>query len=270
MATIDFAKLPSNSTTAAFMGPGGGATLGVTDTQLPLSAELNNTGGTSGMVNATPAISWNDFDFGIQESETTNEPSLADSANYEEYGIANYGGGMSTYYPEAYDDPSNILNVVYDMTDQLGDIVDIALRVDGDLKWDVPAADGQFVSVYRAEVNSEANPFEFGSSKRRTVDFAALGDFSYMTVLGSHTMTLIPPATTPWAVGRKGRLRVSMQGRDVTNMDTLSFSVSDPTVIELGDDGSYHVIGDAADTATITVVETGTANTATQSVTVTA
>lgn len=270
MATIDFKKLSSSKTTAVFAGPGGGATLGVTDTQLPLSAELNNTGGMSGMVNATKAISWNDFDFGVQESETNNEPSLADASNYEEYGIANYGGSISMYYPEAYDDPSNLLSVVYDMTDELGSVLDIAIRVDGNIASDAPAADGQFVSVYRAEVNSEANPFEFGASKRRTVDFAALGDFSYFTVLGSHTMTLIPPATTPWAAGNKGRLRVSMQGRDVTNMDTLVFSVDDPTVIELGDDGSYHVIGDAADTATITVTETGTANTATQSVTVTA
>lgn len=270
MATIDFTKLPANKTTALWMSPGGGSTLGVTDVQQPLSAELNNTGGTSAMVNVTPATSWNDTDFGVQESETNNEPSMADSANYEEYGIANYGGTWSSYYPEAYDDPSNLLSIAYDMTDELGAVLDIAMRVDGDIKSDAPAADGQFVSVFRAEVGSEANPFTFGESKRRTVDLAARGDFSHFTILGSHAMTLIPPATTPWAVGNKGRLRVSMQGRDVTNMDTLVFSVDDPTVIELGDDGSYKVIGDAADTATITVTETGTANTATQSVTVTA
>lgn len=266
-ATIDYQKTPADQRVSVWLSPGGGSTLGVTDVQQPLAAELNNTGGTSAMINASAAISWNDFDFGVQESETNNEPSLADAANYEEFGVANYGGSMSMYY---YDTAEGLLWDVYTLTKTLGDQVDVAIRIDGDVKNNTPAVDGDFVSVYRTEIGSESTPFEFGSSKRRTVDFAALGEFSHVTIVGSHTMTLIPPATTPWKAGGKGRLRVSMQGRDVTNMDTLVFSVSDPTVIELGDDGSYKVIGDAADTATITVTETGTANTATQSVTVTA
>lgn len=268
MAKIDFAKLPANSRLQLSMSPGGGSTLGVTDVQQPLPAEINNTGGTSGMVNVTKAVSWNDFDFGVQDSETNNEPSLADDANYEEFGLPNYGGGISFYYPDAYDDPSNVLSTAYDMTDQLGEVVDIALRVDGDLRWDVPAADGQFISVYRAEVGSEANPFEFGASKRRTVDFAALGEFSHVTVVGPHTLVAIPAATDPWDAGRKARLRVSIAGRDVTNM--MTFTSSDPTVVEVYGDGSYYVVGDAADTATITITEPGTTNTVTQSVTVTA
>lgn len=250
------------------MGPGGGSTLGVTDVQEPLAAELNNTGGTSGMVNVSKAVSWNDFDFGVQDSETNNEPSLADDANYEEFGLPNYGGGISFYYPDAYDDPSNLLSTAYDMTDQLGEVVDIATRVDGDIKWDAPVADGQFVSVYRAEVNSESNPFEFGASKRRTVDFAALGEFSHVTVVGAHTLVAIPAATDPWDEGRKARLRVSIQGRDVTNM--MEFRSTDPTVVEVYSDGSYKVVGTAADTASIIITEPGTDNTVTQAVTVTA
>lgn len=268
MARIDFAKLPANKTTGLFIGPGGGSTLGVTDVQEPLAAELNNTGGTSGMVNAAKATSWNDMDFGVQESETTNEPSLGDDSNYEEFGIQNYGGGMSFYYPQAYDDPSNLLSTVYDMTDQLGEVLDIAIRVDGDIAYDAPAADGQFVSVYRAEVNSESNPFEIGASKRRTVDFAALGDFSYFTVVGAHTLVAIPAATDPWDAGRKARLRVSISGRDVTNM--MEFRSTDPSVVQVYADGSYEVVGDAADTASIIITEPGTDNTVTQAVTVTA
>lgn len=265
---LNFTKLASNKKTTLWIGPSGGTTLGITDVEEPLAAEINNTGGTSGMLNASKATSWNDMDFGVQESETTNEPSLADDSNYEEFGVRNYGGGMSFYYPQAYNDPSNLLSDVYILTKTLGDRNDIVIRVDGNVASDQPAANGDFVSVYRAEVSSEGNPFTPGESKRRTVDFAAMGDFDYFTVVGTHTLVAIPPATDPWDEGRKARLRVSIQGRDVTNK--MEFRSTDPTVVEVYSDGSYEVVGDAADTASIIITEPGTDNTVTQAVTVTA
>lgn len=268
MVTPNFTRLRSDKRTTLWIGPSGGSTLGVTDVHEPLAAEINNTGGTSGVLNASKATSWNDMDFGIQESETTNEPSLADDSTYEEFGTANYGGGMSFYYPEAYDDPSNILSDVYDLTDQLGEENDIIIRVDGDVETSVPAANGDFVSVYRTEVSTEGTPFTPGESKRRTVGFESLGDFDYFTVVGTHTLVAIPPATDPWDAGRKARLRVSIQGRDVTNK--MSFRSTDPTVVEVYSDGSYEVTGTAADTASIIITEPGTDNTVTQAVTVTA
>jgi hypothetical protein len=265
---LDYTKRPSDRRTGVWVGPSGGSTLGITDPQQPLAAEINNTGGTSGMQFASDSISWNDFSFGMQESETTNEPSLSDSAAYEEFGQANYGGSISYWLPAEYDDNSNQHSIIYDLTDQPGEINDIVVRVDGDVLATAPAADGDMVSVFRAQGAGEQNPFTPGESKRRTVNYTPRGEFSHFTVVGTHTINAIPAATTPWAAGSKGRLRAAIQGRDVTNM--MEFSSSDPTVVNVYPGGFYEVVGDAADAATITISEPGTTNTATQSVTVTA
>lgn len=268
MATLDYTKLPADKRISVWMSPSGGSTLGITDVDEPLAAEINNVGGTSGVIPASQSISWNDYGFGTQASEVLNEPSLADSASYEEFGQANYGGDISFYYPESYDDNSNLHSVIYDLTDIPGERQDIVVRIDGDLETTVAAADGDFVSVYRVQGVAEANPFTPGESKRRTVTFWNKSDFSHFTVVGDHTITAIPPATTPWAVGAKGRIRASQQDRDTTNR--LSFTTSNAAVVQVYPGGFYEVLGAAAGTATITIEDEGTGDTATVSVVVTA
>lgn len=268
MATLDYTKLPADKRQTVWIGPSGGTTLGITDVDEPLAAEINNTGGTSGVQPASQSISWNDYAFGTQASEVLNEPSLADSASYEEFGQENYGGDMSLYYPEEYDDNSNLHSVIYDLTDIPGERQDIVVRVDGDVETTVPAVDGDFVSAYRVQGVAETNPFTPGESKRRTVTFWNKSDFRHFTVVGSHEITAIPPATTPWAVGNKARLRASQGGRDVTN--DMSFSTSDATVVQVYPGGFYEVTGAAAGTATITITDRGTGDTETVPVVVTA
>jgi len=268
MATLDYTKLPADKRQTVWIGPSGGTTLGITDVAEPLAAEINNTGGTSGVIPASQSISWNDYGFGTQASEVLNEPSLADAASYEEFGQENYGGDMSFYYPEEYDDNSNLHSLVYDLTDIPGERQDVVVRVDGDVETTAPAVDGDFVSVYRVQGVAEANPFTPGESKRRTVTFWNKSDFSHFTVVGDHAITAIPPATTPWAAGRKGRIRASQQDRDTTNR--LSFSTSNAAVIQVYPGGFYEITGAAATTATVTIEDKETGDTATVSVTVTA
>ena len=268
IATLDYTKLPADNRHIVWIGPSRDTTLGITDVAEPLAAEINNTGGTSGMVPASQSISWNDYSFGTQASEVLNEPSLADSASYEEFGQENYGGDMSFYYPEAYDDNSNLHSLIYDLTDIPGERQDVAVRVDGDVETTEPAADGDFVSIYRVQGVAEANPFTPGESKRRTVTFWNKSDFSHFTVVGDHAITIIPPGTTPWAVGRKGRIRASQQDRDTTNR--LSFTTSNAATVQVYPGGFYEILGAAAATATITVTDPETGDTATQSVVVTA
>jgi len=88
--SLDYQKMPANEVAALFAGPTGAAT-GITDVGEPLADELNNTGGTSGVLNISPATSFNDFGFGTQASETTNEPSLSDASTFEEFGQSNFG-----------------------------------------------------------------------------------------------------------------------------------------------------------------------------------
>ena len=265
---IDFVKLPVDKRTTVHIGPSGGTTLGITDVAEPLAAEINNVGGTSGMQPASQSISWNDYGFGTQASEVLNEPSLADSASYEEFGQANYGGDMSFYYPEEYDDNSNLHSVIYDLTDIPGELQDVTVRIDGDLETTDPAADGQLVSVYRVQGVAEANPFTPGESKRRTVTFWNKSDFSHFTVVGDHAITAIPKAVTPWKTLTKGRLRASQQDRDTTNR--LSFSTSNSAVIQVYPGGFYKVLGAAAATANVTITDPETGDTVVVAVVVTA
>lgn len=58
-------------------------------------------------LNITDSISWNDFDFGIQASNTTNDPSLAAKSNVSDRGAMQYGGSISIYLPA---DESDITN----------------------------------------------------------------------------------------------------------------------------------------------------------------
>lgn len=262
MANMNFAKLPADRHVTPWMGPSGGTTLGITDIEEPLAAELNNTGGTSGILNIDVALSWNDFDFGTQASETLNEPSFADAASYVEFGQANYGGTMSTFLPEDFNDLSDPLANVFQLTQDKYHFVDVALRIDGDVKTSEPAADGDFVSTYRVQSGADQNPFTPGESKRRTVNYVPKSDFSHYTVVGSHAITIIAPTT--FTVGDKGRIRASQGGRDRTN--ALRAVSSNPAVITIKDGGAFEVIG--AGSANITFTDRGTGDTAVEAVTV--
>ena len=264
MAVLDFDKLSSDKTTTVVIGPSATGVLGITDVYEPTADELNNTGGTSGMQPASQSISWNDWAFGMQASETLNEPSFADSASYEEFGQYNFGGAASFYYPRAYDDNSNLHSIIYDLTDIPGTKLDSATRLDGDTQASVPFADGDLVSVFRTRTAGETNPFTPGESKRRTINFVQNSDFAYYTVVGPHTITALAPAS--FVAADKGRIRSSQGGRDTTN--AMVFTTSDAAVITVSPGGFFEVAGAAATTATVTITDPNTGDTASVTVTV--
>lgn len=262
---MDYVKLRANldaSVITPYIGPSGGTTLGITDLYQPAAAELNNTGGTSAMIMAADAISWADWDFGVQESDTNNEPSMADSSTYEEFGQYNFGGGISFFQPLENDDPSNELSVVKELT-KVDLAQDIAIRVDGNKPNTQAAANGDYISTFRTTSTAVENPFTPGESKRRTVTFVERDEFAHYTIVGPHVLTAVVPAVDPWDEGRKARLQVTVQGRDYTNASSIRFSSSDSTVVTIGAGGVYEVVGSAADTATITIedIDAGTSTT---------
>lgn len=257
---MNYTKLPAEKHMTVFQGPSGGTTLGITDVHEPLAAELNNTGGTSGVINVSPSVDWNDLDFGMQASETNNQPSLADSATYETFGASNYSGNISYFLPQSWDDDSNTHSLVADLTWEPLVINDIAVRIDGDLETSEPAADGQFVSVYRAQAGSEEHPFTPGESKRYTIGWLSRGQFAFETVVGDHAIAALAPGSFP--LNSKGRIRASQQGRDTTN--SLRFASSNPAAIEVYPGGFYDRTGSGA--ATVTISDPYTGDTATVTV----
>lgn len=260
----NYERMKSDRHIGVWIAPTGGAT-GVQNIFAPTEAELA-AGGSAGTENASRSISWNDFDWGVQESERTTDPSLADDSTYEDFGQINYSGGMSFYYPKEYDDNSNNHSLIYDLTDQPWTPLDIAERIDGDKPNSVDPEDGDFIHVARTMTDGEANTLTGADALRRTVQFLPQNGIAVYTVVGTHTITAVEPAD--WTTGDKGRLRATIQDRDVTNM--LSFSSDDPDVVTIGPGGFYEVTGDDTDTATITITDEGAGTSTTVSVTVTA
>ena len=264
----DYVRLKSDKNVGLAFALTGGAT-GVANVNVPLATELVY-GGSRGFLNAAPAVSWQDTDISIQESETTSDPSLADDSTYEEFGQSQFGGSISMYYPAFYDDVASTLSNVYDVTEHEWTKMDVVQRIDGAKDNSAPIVDGDLVHVMRTITDGEDNSLAGSDALRRTVQFLSQGEMASYTVVGSHVMTAVPPAATPWAAGKSARLRITMQDRDVTNMDTISFRTSDPKVVEIGRGGFYKVTGSAAKTATITVLDIGSGKSLDVQVTVTA
>jgi len=256
----DYDRLRSDEVVTVWGGPSGGAT-GITELATPEAAELA-VGSPSLMLNWSPSISWNDTDFGIQESETLNDPSFADAATFTEFGAKNYGGTFSFYKPNKRGDNSNNHSLVYDQTKTPRTRMDIAWRLDGDTKTTEPAADGDFVSTFRAQTDSDANVWGQPDAHRRTVGFLARGAAEFWTIVGDHVITVTPPAS--FAAGDVGRLQAVVQDRDYSS--ALLFTTSNPAVVQVGRGGHYKVIGTG--TATITITDEAARTSTTVPVTV--
>ena len=232
--TLDFEKAPADKRVTVWIGAKGS----IADFDKPTAAEIN------AMHMASDSISWNDFDFGMQASETNNDPSLADSSSYETRGQANFGGNISYYYPKKYNDPSNPHSVVYDMTKTPGTHLEIVVRVDGDVKTSAPAADGDFVSVYDIITDSETNSLQGADALRRTVNHLQQSAFAHRVVVGGGALvvTLLGDVTTEGGVGR---LRVTQAGRDITG--ACEFGSSSTAVAVSSGGGLKRIAAGAAD-----------------------
>lgn len=251
--TLDFKKTPAEQRVTVWIGPKGS----IANFGAPTAAEIN------AMHMSSPSISWNDFDFGLQASETLNDPSLADISNYTDFGAANYGGSISFYYPKNYNDASNPHSVVYDMTEEPGTELEVVLRIDGDVKTSGPAVDGDLVSVYSVMTDSETNSLSGEDAIRRTVGLLQQGEFAYRVPVGAHTLTVEPTAPTV-AVGASVPLVVKVQDRVFTH--ACSFLSADPATATVSEAGV--VTGVSAGTATITVEDEDAGTSETVSVTV--
>ena len=236
-AKLDYRKTPAEQRVTVWLGPEGS----IADFDAPTAAEIN------AMKMVSPSISWNDFDFGLQASETTNDPSLADLANYEDFGASNYGGSMSFYYPKEYTDTSNPHALVYEMTKTPWTKLEAVIRIDGDVKTSVAAADGDLVSVYSVMTDAEANAITGADAYRRTVGLLQQDQFAYRVPVGPQTVTVTAPKAP--AVGEPVKLVVKIGGRVMNG--ACSFRSSDNSVATVSTTGVVTKL--KAGTATITV-----------------
>lgn len=251
MAELDYKKLKSDERIAIWGGPSGSA-VGISNLGAPTADEIN--GDTSSMINMSPSISWSDTETpGVRSSEELNEPSLADPATYVEFGPTNYDGTLSFWVPRDNDDMGNLHAVVQELTSTPRDILDFAVRIDGDKDALAPAQSGDYVSTSRQQILSETNPFDFSASVRRTIGLTGKGGFAHYTIVGSHDSATVVPPTDGWVPGAKGRFRVEIQGRDYTN--ALEYTSSDPEALAVYSGGFFELSDNATGDIEITIYD---------------
>ena len=257
--TLDFEKAKANKNVTVSIGP----LSAIANLDMPTAAELN------AMRPASQSISWNDFDFGMQASEQTSDPSLADAANYQSRGAANYGGAVSIYVPEVLGDASNNHALVHEMMRVPHTSLIVAVRIDGETPTTAPFANGDYVSLYVVKTDAETNVFTGEDDYRRTIGLLQQGIFAFYTVVGPHVITATPTTVNGSAASAttgRGRITATVGGRNYTN--ALKYRSSNAAVVDVRPGGFYKIKG--AGSATITISDPGAGTTATVTVTGTA
>jgi hypothetical protein len=147
------------------------------------------------------SISWNDKDFGVQASNTVNDPAITAKGNTANRGAAQYGGSFSFYYPKLFNDNTNLYSLVYDalrLPDTQGYIV---VRVDGlELSQTagttaqpgtLPAA-GDLVTVFRVATAGYAEAITGEEALRYTVSFLPRGQIQTTAVVRTNATPVAP------------------------------------------------------------------------------
>lgn len=253
--TLDFMKLPANGhITVMWALPNAFANF-----KAPTTAELN------AALNLSKSISWNDFDFGMQASNTQNDPSLADKGNVIDRGAAQFGGSISFYYPKSFDDNTSEYSLVYDAFDTPRTRGFIVARIDGNKETSTAFADGDYVHVMEVMTDASTNVITGEEAFRYTVNFLQQGALAVYTVARTGTpAVVVAPTTLASSVGDFDRLAVTVEGREYTN--GVKYSSSDTDVARVSEAGVVSSL--SAGTATITATFEATGTSATCAVTV--
>ena len=223
--------------------------------QAPTAAEIN------ACLDISDSISWNDFGFGIQASNTIDDPAITAIGKVSDRGAAQFGGTISFYYPRNFDDASNDYSLTYDALDQPRTVGYVVWRMDGEQSA-AAAANGEMVSVAKVMTDGYAESIVGEEAFRYTVTFLSQGDLAVRTVVGATTPVIA--STLSVAVGASEPLPATVGGRVYTN--GVQWSSSDPTKATVSSAGI--ITGVAAGSATITATYEATGNTDTCAVTV--
>lgn len=253
--TLDYTKLPAaGHITVLWSLPNAFA-----NWESPTVTELN------AALNLSKSISWNDYDFGVQASNTVDDPSLADVGNVQDRGAAQYGGGLSFYYPAAYDDNSNTYSLTYDAVSVPRTRGYIIVRIDGAKLTTQPFAAGDYLHVFEVMTDGETNVITGEEAFRYTINMLQQGNLAVYTVARTTTVTVVAtPPTLPSGVGDAERVNATVNGREYTN--GVVWTTDDPAIATVTNAGV--IVGVAVGTATITATFEATGASDTIAVTV--
>lgn len=180
--------------------------------EAPTAAEINAT------LDISNSISWNDFDFGMQASNTLDDPAITALGKVVDRGYANFGGGMSFYYPRDFDDATSDYSLTYDALDAPRTVCFIVLRIDGE-ESSTSVAAGDMVHVLKVMTDGYAESIVGEEAFRYTVNFLPQGDYCARAVVAGNVAApvVVAPATLATSAGDIDRLAVTVGGRNYTN-----------------------------------------------------
>jgi len=198
-------------------------------------------------IDISDAVSWNDKDFGVQASNTINDPAITAKGNVSDRGAAQYGGSLSFYYPQNRLDTTNLYKTVADALDQPGTQGYIIVRVDG-LELSVPTgttaqpgtsiAAGDFVNVFRVETAGYGESITGEEAFRYTVSFITKGFVKTLAVVRTNATPVAPVivGTVPSAAaGTKVALTATLVSRRYTR--GLVWTSSAPNIASVSRNG---------------------------------
>lgn len=259
-------RLPSSGNIRVWFTPTNGFAIPEAPTKPELDASLD----------ISDAISWNDFDFGTQASTTSSDPAITAKGNVTSRGSAQYGGGLSFYYPGAFGDNSNKYSLVFDALRLPGTAGFITIRMDGKELYTTtstasyPGTQAQandLVTVYKVETAGYAEAITGEEAFRYTVTFLSKGLLASQVVVratsAAPTVTISPASgTISLAANTKLAFTAAVNTRSYTR--GVKWTSSDTTKVAVSKNGiATKVAGATAGSVTITATypETNTAST---------
>lgn len=245
------------------------------DTRLPASGNIkvrwhainafaNPAKPTPAEVNAgtdlTDSISWNDFDFGIQASNTTSDPSLKSRSNVSDRGAMQYGGGISLYHPRDPNDMENEYARAHALLKTPRTRGWLTFQVDGEMsETNTPtyaggitqeAAEGDLIDVFEVMTAGYSDQITGEEAFRETITFLPQGNAYPHAIVADTAAIEVTPATSTLEVGESTQIEATLNGRVFTR--GVRWSSSNPTAVTVSQNGvaTRRAAGEAEITAT--------------------
>jgi uncharacterized protein YjdB len=221
--------------------------------EVPTVVEIN------ACLDVSESISWNDLGFGLQASNTTDDPPITAIGKVADRGASQFSGAISFYYPGAFGDSGNDFSVTYDALDQPRTLGYLIMRVDGEQST-VLAEAADLVQVFKVMTDGYAESITGEEAFRYTVSFLSQGDLAVRAIAkGAGAVTVVTASTAAVAIGAAVRITATVDGRNYTN--GVAWSSSNTALATVSTAGVVKGIAAGSPTITATYVASGATDT---------
>lgn len=215
---------------------------GIADYRSPTAAEIN------AGVDLTDAIAWDGFELGASDSNDVDDRSLRDLGNAVTRGFQQFAATIPFFRSANPQDPTSDYTIAFETFREprvYGYLITRVLQVAPSTA--VPAAAGEWISVFKFVGDYIADDTEGEDSYKFTVGFLPQGEIKVYTQVKTALPVVVAPATLALDVDEAGLLTATLGGKSITQ--GAAWTTSAPNVAQVTPNGV--VIGLSAGTATI-------------------